>query len=69
MSRHAFQKVSNLRNNLSLGLAYEKKSKKKASDVQEEHARYINLISTLGPEISQETQWVSNLLEFREINC
>ncbi|KAF8806999.1 hypothetical protein BYT27DRAFT_7190710 [Phlegmacium glaucopus] len=38
------------------GLAYEKKSKKKVSDAQEEHARYINLISTLGPEISQETQ-------------
>lgn len=52
-------KTCNLGNNLTLlGLAYEKKSKKKASDVQEEHARYINLISTLSPEISQETQWV-----------
>lgn len=53
-------KTCNLGNNLALllGLAYEKKSKKKASDVQEEHARYINLISTLSPEISQETQWV-----------
>jgi len=59
MSGRVFQKMSN---NLLLGLAYEKKSKKKASDVQEEHSRYINLISTLGPEISQETQWVSNLL-------
>ncbi|KAF8910676.1 hypothetical protein CPB84DRAFT_1646080, partial [Gymnopilus junonius] len=36
------------------GQAYEKKSKKKAIDAGEEHARYINLISTLGPEVSQE---------------
>ena len=36
------------------GQAYEKKSKKKAIDASEEHARYINLISTLGPEVSQE---------------
>ncbi|KAJ3753607.1 hypothetical protein EV360DRAFT_53188 [Lentinula raphanica] len=36
------------------GLMYEKKSKKSARDAGEEHARYINLISTLGPEISQE---------------
>ncbi|RXW17287.1 hypothetical protein EST38_g8565 [Candolleomyces aberdarensis] len=36
------------------GQSYEKKSKKNASDAAEEHARYINLISTLGPEISQE---------------
>ncbi|TFK40415.1 hypothetical protein BDQ12DRAFT_734393 [Crucibulum laeve] len=36
------------------GQVYEKKSKKKTTDVTEEHARYINLISTLGPEVSQE---------------
>ncbi|KAH6909110.1 hypothetical protein BKA70DRAFT_1277480 [Coprinopsis sp. MPI-PUGE-AT-0042] len=36
------------------GQSYEKKAKKKGVDVSEEHARYINLISTLGPEISQE---------------
>ncbi|CAA7267113.1 unnamed protein product [Cyclocybe aegerita] len=36
------------------GQNYEKKSKKKATDASEEHARYINLISTLGPEVSQE---------------
>jgi hypothetical protein len=36
------------------GQLYEKKSKKKTSDASEEHARYISLISTLGPEISQE---------------
>jgi len=36
------------------GQVYEKKSKKKAADASEEHARYITLISTLGPEISQE---------------
>ncbi|KAF8638332.1 hypothetical protein AX17_002352 [Amanita inopinata Kibby_2008] len=34
--------------------AYEKKSKKSARDATEEHARYINLISTLGPEISHD---------------
>ncbi|KAF9004001.1 hypothetical protein BDQ17DRAFT_1355311 [Cyathus striatus] len=38
------------------GLAYEKKSKKKTLDATEEHTRYINLISTLGPEISQDKQ-------------
>jgi hypothetical protein len=36
------------------GQTYEKKSKKNARDAGEEHAKYINLISTLGPEISQE---------------
>ncbi|KAF9532511.1 hypothetical protein CPB83DRAFT_625353 [Crepidotus variabilis] len=36
------------------GQAYEKKSKKKTTDASEEHSRYIHLISTLGPEISQE---------------
>ena len=37
-----------------LGQNYEKKTKKKAMDVSEEHARYINLISTLGPEMALE---------------
>lgn len=36
------------------GQIYEKKSKKGARDVPEEHTRYVNLISTLGPEMSQE---------------
>ncbi|RDB25837.1 hypothetical protein Hypma_006620 [Hypsizygus marmoreus] len=36
------------------GQVYEKKSKKSPRDATEEHARYINLISALGPEISQE---------------
>ncbi|KAF9223788.1 hypothetical protein BS17DRAFT_733582 [Gyrodon lividus] len=36
------------------GQAYEKKSKKGARGVGEEHARYINLLSVLGPEMSQE---------------
>jgi len=37
-----------------VGQIYEKKAKKKTSDANEEHARYINLISTLGPELSQD---------------
>ena len=37
-----------------VGQIYEKKAKKRASDAHDEHARYINLISTLGPEISQD---------------
>ncbi|KIJ67007.1 hypothetical protein HYDPIDRAFT_174282 [Hydnomerulius pinastri MD-312] len=36
------------------GQTYEKKSKKGARDTSEEHARYINLLSVLGPEMSQE---------------
>ncbi|KAG5637141.1 hypothetical protein H0H81_005625 [Sphagnurus paluster] len=36
------------------GQVYEKKSKKNPRDAAEEHARYINLIAALGPEISQE---------------
>ncbi|KAJ7274345.1 hypothetical protein B0H12DRAFT_1088260 [Mycena haematopus] len=36
------------------GQVYEKKSKKNPRDAADEHARYINLISSLGPEISQE---------------
>ncbi|KAJ7903479.1 hypothetical protein B0H14DRAFT_2665018 [Mycena olivaceomarginata] len=36
------------------GQVYEKKSKKNPRDSADEHARYINLISSLGPEISQE---------------
>lgn len=36
------------------GQAYEKKAKKNARDVGEEHARYVNLLSVLGPEMSQE---------------
>ncbi|KIY64164.1 hypothetical protein CYLTODRAFT_493329 [Cylindrobasidium torrendii FP15055 ss-10] len=36
------------------GQLYEKKSKKSPREANDEHARYINLISALGPEISQE---------------
>ncbi|KAJ7170732.1 hypothetical protein C8R43DRAFT_980811 [Mycena crocata] len=36
------------------GQVYEKKSKKNPRESADEHARYINLISSLGPEISQE---------------
>ncbi|TFK75205.1 hypothetical protein BDN72DRAFT_563199 [Pluteus cervinus] len=36
------------------GQAYEKKVKKNPRDANDEHARYINLITTLGPEITQE---------------
>jgi len=36
------------------GQAYEKKSKKGAKDAGEEHARYVNLLSAIGPEMSQE---------------
>jgi hypothetical protein len=32
---------------------YEKKAKRNASDALDEHNRYINLLTTLGPEISQ----------------
>ncbi|KIM84097.1 hypothetical protein PILCRDRAFT_818398 [Piloderma croceum F 1598] len=35
------------------GQTYEKKSKKNARDANDEHGRYINLISSLAPEISQ----------------
>ena len=42
------------------GQTYEKKkSKKSAQDASDEYARYINLISTLGPEISQVKSSVS----------
>ncbi|KAL5525506.1 hypothetical protein ACEPAG_6842 [Sanghuangporus baumii] len=36
------------------GLAYEKKAKKKDRDAGEEHTRYVNLLSVVGPEMSQE---------------
>ncbi|KAF8274841.1 hypothetical protein EI94DRAFT_1713173 [Lactarius quietus] len=35
------------------GQSYEKKAKKNAVDAPEEHNRYVNLLNTLGPEISQ----------------
>ncbi|KDQ59199.1 hypothetical protein JAAARDRAFT_175969 [Jaapia argillacea MUCL 33604] len=38
----------------SAGQIYEKKSKRNLHDASEEHARYVNLINTLGPELSQE---------------
>ncbi|KAH8093709.1 hypothetical protein BXZ70DRAFT_1010307 [Cristinia sonorae] len=36
------------------GQLYEKKSKKNPRDAQEEHTRYVTLLSVLGPEVSQE---------------
>jgi hypothetical protein len=38
---------------LAPGQLYEKKAKRNAIDASEEHNRYINLLNTLGPEISQ----------------
>ena len=38
---------------LALGLLYEKKAKRNAIDASEEHNRYMNLLNTLGPGISQ----------------
>jgi hypothetical protein len=38
---------------LGSGQSYEKKAKRNAMDAPEEHNRYINLLNTLGPEISQ----------------
>lgn len=38
------------------GQSYEKKSKKHPQDAAEEHTRYINILSTLGPEVNQEKQ-------------
>ena len=35
------------------GQLYEKRAKRNAMDAAEEHNRYINLLNTLGPEISQ----------------
>ncbi|KAI0077308.1 hypothetical protein K474DRAFT_1661940 [Panus rudis PR-1116 ss-1] len=36
------------------GQAYEKKAKRNARDAQEEHTRYITLLSSLGPEVAQD---------------
>ncbi|KAH9848468.1 hypothetical protein C2E23DRAFT_786021 [Lenzites betulinus] len=36
------------------GLIYERKAKKSPRDAAEEHTRYINLLSTLGPEVNRE---------------
>ncbi|KAI5115012.1 hypothetical protein M0805_004148, partial [Coniferiporia weirii] len=36
------------------GQAYEKKAKRKDRDAVEEHTRYVNLLSAIGPEMSQE---------------
>jgi hypothetical protein len=41
------------------GQLYERKVKKNPSNAAEEHARYINTLSTLGPEVSQEKQLAS----------
>ncbi|KIK63027.1 hypothetical protein GYMLUDRAFT_41329 [Collybiopsis luxurians FD-317 M1] len=49
------------------GQLYEKKSKKSPREANEEHARYINLISVMGPEISQEKYNHSLLVTQRHI--
>ena len=36
------------------GLIYERKAKKSPRDAADEHTRYINLLSTLGPEVNRE---------------
>jgi len=36
------------------GQSLEKKTKRNARDSGDEHTRYMNLISSIGPEISQE---------------
>ncbi|KAI5118106.1 hypothetical protein M0805_005213 [Coniferiporia weirii] len=36
------------------GQTYEKKAKRKDRDAVEEHTRYVNLLSAIGPEMSQE---------------
>ena len=36
------------------GASYEKKAKKNTYDAADEHTRYINLLSSLGPELTQE---------------
>jgi hypothetical protein len=38
---------------LAVGQLYEKKAKRNAIDASEEHNRYINLLTNLGPEIAQ----------------
>ena len=38
------------------GEVFEKRSKKNPQGAAEEHTRYINLLTTLGPEINQEKQ-------------
>ncbi|TDL25824.1 hypothetical protein BD410DRAFT_826407 [Rickenella mellea] len=36
------------------GQAYEKKAKRKDRDAGDEHARYVHILSTIGPEMSQD---------------
>lgn len=40
--------------NPMLGQQYERKAKKKDLSAAEEHTRYVNLLSAVGPEMSQE---------------
>ncbi|EIN04941.1 hypothetical protein PUNSTDRAFT_138128 [Punctularia strigosozonata HHB-11173 SS5] len=48
-------RISNANNKIkSAGQAYERKAKKNARDVAEEHTKYLSLLSTLGPEMTQE---------------
>ena len=41
------------------GQMYERKVKKNPEDAAEEHGRYIGVLSSLGPEITQEKQSAS----------
>ena len=36
------------------GQIYERKAKKYPRDAADEHTRYMNLLSTLGPEVNRE---------------
>jgi hypothetical protein len=36
------------------GINYERKVKKNARDAAEEHTRYLSLLGTVGPELTQE---------------
>ena len=55
------------------GQMYERKVKKNPEDAAEEHNRYISLLSSLGPEITQEKQSASSTVRFsvraRLANC
>lgn len=56
---------------LPVGQTYEKKAKRKDRDAAEEHSRYVNLLSVVGPELSQEKLCVSSmrLLSYYYLNA
>lgn len=45
-----------------IGQAYEKKVKKKATDAADEHAKYMNLLTVVGPEMAQDKQCASSIV-------